>query len=72
MGGRGGAFDSHAQTAKVFYICMPGFEQAFLQGFDHKKVSAVLGIHPGLCKEKGQYQRCSLAVVTNDWCIPFG
>ena len=26
---------------------MPEFEQAFLQGFDHKNVLAVLGIYPG-------------------------
>ena len=29
---------------------MPGFEQAFLQGFDHKNVPAVLGIYPGFAK----------------------
>ena len=52
MCGGGEAFDSHAQTAKVFHICMSGFEQAFLQGFDHKNVPAVLGIYPGFAKRK--------------------
>ena len=31
---------------------MPGFEQAFLQDFDHKNVPAVLGINPGFAKRK--------------------
>ena len=55
-----GAFDSNAQTAMVIsHFFMQGFEQAFLQGFDNKDLSAVLGIYPG--KEKSQYQRCSQA-----------
>ena len=47
-------------------MCISGFEQAFLQGFDHKNVSA------GFAKRKVNIRAvlCPIgAVVTNEWCI---
>ena len=37
---------------RLFHICMPGFEQDFLQGFDHKNIPAVLGTYPSFTKRK--------------------